>query len=133
MVTLAKFYKLEDADLLKCRLEAYGIPAFLSDDATSQMNWLYTNAIGGVGVQVADEDYETAKEILHAEPVPISVSTTEPEVYESAGPPSHSWLFRAARVMFHGLVLLLFLGPFAIVIPLVLLCSLLRRTRSHAV
>src|SRR5437016_5197823 len=132
MVTLAIFYKLESADLLKCRLEAFGIPAFLSDDATAQMNWLYTNAIGGVGVQVADEDYEAAKEVLDAEPVPIPESFADSGVDDSAVTPSHSLFFRVVRSLFYGFVLLFFLGPFAIVIPLVLWGSHLHRTKSHA-
>jgi hypothetical protein len=64
MTTVATFTKAEDAHLLRMRLEAYGIEAFLWDENMIQMDWLYSNAIGGVKVQVADEDVPAVREML---------------------------------------------------------------------
>src|SRR3954464_41348 len=49
------------------RLEAAGIPAFVQDEHIVQMDWLYSNAIGGVRVQIADEDIPAAQEFLAAD------------------------------------------------------------------
>jgi hypothetical protein len=64
MTTIAAFSKPEEAHLLRTRLEAAGIPAYVQDEHLVQMNWLYSNAIGGVRVQIADDDLEAAREFL---------------------------------------------------------------------
>ena len=53
--TIATFSKPEDAHLLRMRLDAGGIEAFVQDENMIQMDWLLSNAVGGVRVQVADE------------------------------------------------------------------------------
>jgi hypothetical protein len=65
--TIATFSKPEEAHLFRMRLEAAGIPAFVQDEYIVQMDWLYSNAIGGVRVQIADEDVSAAKEFLAAD------------------------------------------------------------------
>jgi len=62
--TIATFSKPEEAHLFRTRLEAAGIPAYVQDEHFIQMDWLYSNAIGGVRVQIADEDVEAAREFL---------------------------------------------------------------------
>lgn len=68
MITIAQFSKPEEAHLLRMRLEAGGVPAFVLDENIVQMDWLYSNAIGGVRLQIAEEDAERAQEILGEEP-----------------------------------------------------------------
>ncbi len=50
--------------ILKGRLEAEGIPAFIADEEVVTMNWLYSTALGGVRLQVWRQDAERAAEIL---------------------------------------------------------------------
>jgi hypothetical protein len=64
MRSVGSFSKPYEAHLLVSRLEASGIRAFLRDEYTVTLYWLYSNAIGGVKVDVADEDYERAMELL---------------------------------------------------------------------
>ncbi|MCX6853679.1 MAG: DUF2007 domain-containing protein [Verrucomicrobia bacterium] len=64
MLTIAKFSKVEEAHMLRLRLEAGGVRAFIPDENVVQMHWLYSNAIGGVRVQIAEDDFDRAKEIL---------------------------------------------------------------------
>ena len=64
MKTIATFTKPEEAHLLRIRLEAAGIQAYLQDENMIQMDLLASNAIGGVRVQVVDEDLEPAQKIL---------------------------------------------------------------------
>ena len=67
MKTIATFSKPEEAHLFRTRLEAAGISAFVQDEYVVQLNWLLSNAIGGVRVQIADDDLESASEFLAAD------------------------------------------------------------------
>ncbi len=67
MTTIATFSKSEEAHLFRTRLEAAGIPAFVQDEHLVQLDWLYSNAIGGVRVQIADEDVAAARAFLAAD------------------------------------------------------------------
>lgn len=57
-----------EADLIKARLEAAGIPVFLKNYETINANWLYANALGGIQVVVREEDAPRARQILDEEP-----------------------------------------------------------------
>jgi hypothetical protein len=67
MKTLASFNQPMDAYLLRARLEGSGIAAYIRDENLITLDWLYSNAVGGVKVDVMDEDYEKALEILDAD------------------------------------------------------------------
>jgi hypothetical protein len=67
MITVGTFSKPEDAHLLKMRLEAGGVRAFVQDENLVQWYWLYSNAIGGVRVQISNMDREQAIAILSGE------------------------------------------------------------------
>jgi len=64
MLTVATFSKPEEAHMLRLRLEAGGVPAYIQDENMVQTDWLYSNAIGGVRVQIDEDDVDRAKEIL---------------------------------------------------------------------
>lgn len=61
MKTLTSFADLMEAQLLRSRLESSGIPAFVRDE---NMSALATYAMGGVRVEVADEDFDRASQML---------------------------------------------------------------------
>ena len=67
MKTIATFSKPEEAHLFRTRLEAAGIAAFVQDEHLIQMDWLYSNALGGVRIQVPDQEVEAAREFLAAD------------------------------------------------------------------
>jgi len=64
MPIIASYTKLEDAHLAVSKLAGSGVRAWLRDEATANIYWLYSNAIGGVKVEVAEEDIERAQEVL---------------------------------------------------------------------
>lgn len=66
MKTLASFSLPMDAYLLRARLESSGITSYIRDENLITLDWLYSNAVGGVKVDVMDEDYEEALQILDA-------------------------------------------------------------------
>ena len=71
-VTLWKFRDLPEALLAKGKLESSGIEVILADDELVRMDWLYSNAIGGVSLKVPSEQAEEALAILQ-EPIPESI------------------------------------------------------------
>ena len=64
MITVARFSMPYEAHIAKSRLESEGIPAFVADEHTVGMNWLYSNAMGGVRLQVPSSHKEEALRIL---------------------------------------------------------------------
>lgn len=68
MKTIASFTDPMGAHLLIARLEGSGVRAYIRDEHMVAVDWLYANAIGGVKVDVADEDLERALELLADEP-----------------------------------------------------------------
>ena len=68
MVIIATFSKVEEAHLLRMRLEDAGIAAYLRDENTLQWGPWDDIALGGVRVEVADEDVDDARAVLAAVP-----------------------------------------------------------------
>lgn len=64
LVTVVSFSTAPEAHLAKSKLEASGIDATVVDDQTVSINWLYSNAVGGVKVKVLKKDLERARAIL---------------------------------------------------------------------
>ena len=66
LVTIDSFTDQLQAHLLKGRLEAEGIPAVVSQEHHISVNWLVSQALGGVKVQVPEPFVPAAKEVLVA-------------------------------------------------------------------
>ena len=69
LITIATFSQEIEAHLSKIRLESEGIECFIADEYIVTMNWLYSNAVGGVKLKVKESDVERTIEILRQEPV----------------------------------------------------------------
>ena len=50
--------------IIRGRLESEGIECFVQDELTVQVNPFYSNAIGGIKLQVRESNYDEAVEIL---------------------------------------------------------------------
>jgi hypothetical protein len=64
MKTVATYWKPEEAHLLRLRLCAAGIPAFLQDEHSAQIHPLRAAALGGVRVQVPEADFNAAVKLV---------------------------------------------------------------------
>jgi len=64
LVTVATFDMPHKAELAKIALEEAGIRAEVNDREIVAMDWLLLNAVGGIKVQVAEEDAERALALL---------------------------------------------------------------------
>jgi hypothetical protein len=67
MITVATFDTMPDAYIAKGRLEVDGIACRLLDEHLVQTDWLYAIAVGGIKLQVAEEDVERALAYLAAD------------------------------------------------------------------
>jgi len=79
LVTIATFQDTIKANIYKAKLQAAGIYSFLADENTVGINWLFSNAIGGIRLQVTEEDVENALYLLEDNPILTSSSSTEEE------------------------------------------------------
>ena len=64
LVTVATFSNYFDAATVKSLLESKGIVCFLRDEHSATINPLLTNSMGGIKLDIAERDYEAAKEVL---------------------------------------------------------------------
>ena len=64
MQTIAIYSYPYEAHIARAKLESENIPAFVVDEHTINAQWLYSNALGGVKLQVPDSTAATAIEIL---------------------------------------------------------------------
>lgn len=64
MRTVASYSKTEDAYLAASCLEGNGLNPNVRDGHTVGVDWFYSQAIGGVKLEVPDSEYELALEIL---------------------------------------------------------------------
>jgi len=64
MVTAAVFYNMHEADIAVGLLESCGVDCLLCDEHMYRVHPLATDVIGGVRVQVREQDLELAKELL---------------------------------------------------------------------
>ncbi len=69
LVTLQHFRDIPEALLAKGKLESAGIDCLLADGNLVRMDWLLSNAIGGIRLQVRQQDLESARALLN-EPIP---------------------------------------------------------------
>ncbi len=67
LVTIRTFDNYIAAHLAKERLEQQGIPAYLKDELTITMNWLWNNALGGIKLQVLETNVAKANAIIEAD------------------------------------------------------------------
>jgi Putative prokaryotic signal transducing protein len=64
LITIAQYRDLPTAGLSQSILESAGITCFLDNQFMIGINWLYSNALGGVKLQVLEKDVEQALKLL---------------------------------------------------------------------
>ena len=68
LVTVGTYSTAYEANLVRSELEAFEIDAVLADDHAITLNWLWSNAMGGVKVRVPESATEQARRIMGLEP-----------------------------------------------------------------
>jgi hypothetical protein len=65
LVLLRQYRDLPEALLAQGFLESSGVESFLIDETTIRMDWLWSNALGGVKLCVRPDDSEAAAQLLN--------------------------------------------------------------------
>lgn len=87
---VARFGTVGEAEMARSALTAAGIEADVADEQVVAIDWLYSNAVGGVKLFVPEVDLERAAEVLQsvaATNVPDDVPVSDVEVREDDSPP----------------------------------------------
>jgi hypothetical protein len=63
-ITVLTFSYPNEIAIIRGRLESEGIECFVQDELTVQVNPFYSNAIGGIKLQVKESDLKQTVEIL---------------------------------------------------------------------
>jgi len=87
LTTIAQYRVAPEAYLAKGALAAEGIDAVLADEQVVGINWLYSDAIGGVKLAVESESAEHAVDVLRSQ-------VAEGDVQERSSP----------RIRFHQVI-----------------------------
>ena len=77
MVTLTTASSLAEADILRSRLESSGITTLIPDEGVISVNPLYTGTVGGIRVQVSENDLVAAREIVELKDAPAEKGVFE--------------------------------------------------------
>lgn len=76
IVTLWKYRDLPEALIARAKLEAEGIECYLADENIVRLNWFLSNAIGGMRLQLLQENAGVAMEVL-GQDIPVSFNAEE--------------------------------------------------------
>lgn len=68
LVTIGSYSTPYEANLVRSELEAFEVDAILVDVYTVSINWLWSNALGGIKVQVPESEANEAQRILEMQP-----------------------------------------------------------------
>lgn len=79
--TIRQYRDQTEASMARSVLESAGIPCFLRDENTIRIDWLWSNLMGGIRLQVAEEDVEAAEAVL-SQPIPGSIAIDGQEDYQ---------------------------------------------------
>lgn len=71
--TIRQYRDQAEAILARSALESAGIGCFLRDENTIRIDWLWSNLMGGIRLQVAEADVEAAEAVL-SQPIPPDVA-----------------------------------------------------------
>jgi len=120
--TAGNFGDLASAQVARSFLEGAGIQCEIRDEFLSGVDWQLNTALHGVRLQVSDEDFESAKDLL-AQQLPVADLPTAEETNQgfqtdqddvrcpacgstSVGPPSWKRRMKALSLLFPPLLLL---------------------------
>lgn len=131
LVTLWRYRDLPEALAARAKLDSQAIRCVLVDDNIVRLDWFWSNAVGGVRLQVVDDEAPQALELL-AEEIPESFSAEEigEEYRQPACPKCGSRdISRESTYRKLGLLSLLILPPLAL--PILILLVLFAPIRQR--
>lgn len=64
IITFETYYNPMLAEIIRAKLEANGIPGFLSDESIGTVYPVYNQGAGGIKLNILEKDMERAREIV---------------------------------------------------------------------
>jgi hypothetical protein len=119
-VTIDTFTSPWDAHIAKGVLESEGIPAFVAHENHVWANWVLSQALGGVKIQVAFENASIAKEILnslHKGRYEEELKNEFPDIKDNVCPKCGNQRFKSRFPVRDIIFVILTLGLFGIIFP----------------
>jgi len=80
LATVGRYRDSPEAFVARAVLEGAGIECFLRDETTVGLDWLLSNAVGGMRLQVAAKDEAAARDVL-SQPAPEMFATDSGEEF----------------------------------------------------
>jgi hypothetical protein len=109
LVTLWRYRDLPEALVARAKLDSDAVWCVLADDNVVRLDWFWSNAFGGVRLQVEDTDAEHALALL-AEEIPAGFTAEETgETYQQPDCPKCHSRDTSFEPMYRGLAFLLLL------------------------
>jgi hypothetical protein len=84
LVNVGKYRDLPEAQIAQSVLNSAGIPSFLADENTIRMDWLWSNLLGGIKLQVRASDAEAAEAMLQETMLELQYDGEDVEPIEEA-------------------------------------------------
>jgi hypothetical protein len=81
LMTIRQYGDPTEALVARGALESAGIPCSLRDENIVRMNWLWSNLIGGIRLEVAESDVSAAEAVL-SQPIPPTIPVEGEPDYE---------------------------------------------------
>ncbi|NVJ50746.1 MAG: DUF2007 domain-containing protein [Gammaproteobacteria bacterium] len=108
LVSIASFSFPHEAHVARALLESEGIPVIVADEHTINMQWLYSDALGGVKIQVPPEHQVAATELLKSEFSAnlINQQDLEPEVCKECGSSQIEYRVKGKKLGLLSIILL---------------------------
>ncbi len=67
LVDVGAYTFCHEAYSVQAVLRAFGVESYLIDENTIRIKWIWSAAVGGIKVRIAEEDLDTATDILSTE------------------------------------------------------------------
>jgi predicted RNA-binding Zn-ribbon protein involved in translation (DUF1610 family) len=80
LVTIRRYRDLSEAMVGRTILESAGIFCFMRDENVVRMDWFYSNAVGGIRLEVRPEDTVAAEELL-SQSTPVAIEYESEKKY----------------------------------------------------
>lgn len=81
LVTVQQYRDLAEAQVVKGVLDSAGIRSYLRDENALRMEWVWSNLLGGVRLQVDEKDRAAAEAVL-AQPIPEQIEVDGETPYD---------------------------------------------------
>jgi hypothetical protein len=81
LVTVQQYRDLAEAQVVKGVLDSAGIRSYLRDENAVRMEWVWSNLLGGVRLQVDEKDRAAAEAVL-AQPIPEQIRVDDETPYD---------------------------------------------------